>query len=193
MTLTDERLDDDAAPELLRDLLGQADRAVLPLAAQRVGQLEAGQGQVTPRGVLGGLELGGDGVGGSVDALGDLAGDGSTTADVFGGNNGLNQAIYDPLGIVEVVYSGFRNHYDIVVTPSGEVRNSLKRDLPSTRSRTTRSVHLSPTTSSVHASGQSERAWRLEHVVAALSFAIQTPRHQDERARMRLVGERVHA
>jgi hypothetical protein len=51
----------------------------------------------------------------------DFAEDGSFTADVFGGNNGLNQAIYDPLGIVEVVYSGFRNHYDITVTPAGEV------------------------------------------------------------------------
>ncbi|MDH3644127.1 MAG: hypothetical protein OES38_18625, partial [Gammaproteobacteria bacterium] len=54
-------------------------------------------------------------------AGGDLAGDGSTTADVFGGNDGLNQAIFDPNGIVQVVYSGFRNHYDIVVTPTGEV------------------------------------------------------------------------
>lgn len=52
---------------------------------------------------------------------GDLAGDGSTTADVFGGNDGLNQAIHDPLEIVRVVYAGFRNHYDITVTPAGEV------------------------------------------------------------------------
>ncbi|MDU8945522.1 malectin domain-containing carbohydrate-binding protein [Ovoidimarina sediminis] len=52
---------------------------------------------------------------------GDLAGDGSSTADVFGGNNGLNQAIFDPSGIVKVVYSGFRNHYDIAITPAGEV------------------------------------------------------------------------
>ena len=52
---------------------------------------------------------------------GDLAGDGSTTADIFGGNDGLNQAIFDTNGIVDVVYSGFRNHYDIVVTPAGAV------------------------------------------------------------------------
>lgn len=52
---------------------------------------------------------------------GDLAGDGSVTADVFGGNKSLNQAIHDPMEIVKVVYAGFRNNYDLVVTPAGEV------------------------------------------------------------------------
>ncbi len=51
----------------------------------------------------------------------DLAGDGSTTADVFGGNEGLNQAIFDPQGIVEVVYTGLRNAYDIVLTDDGKL------------------------------------------------------------------------
>lgn len=52
---------------------------------------------------------------------GDLAGDGTATADVFGGNDGLNQAIYDPNGYVKVLYTGFRNNYDLVVTASGAV------------------------------------------------------------------------
>ena len=52
---------------------------------------------------------------------GDLAGDGSNTADVFGGNDGLNQAVHDPLGIVKFLAYGFRNQYDVTVTESGAV------------------------------------------------------------------------
>ncbi len=56
------------------------------------------------------------------DALGgDLAGDGSTTADVFGGNEGLNQAMADPLGIVKIIAAGFRNQYDVVITEDGAI------------------------------------------------------------------------
>ena len=52
---------------------------------------------------------------------GDRAGNGSTTADVFGGNDGLNQAIFDPTGIVKLLATGFRNQYDVIVTESGAV------------------------------------------------------------------------
>ena len=51
---------------------------------------------------------------------GDLAGSGASTADVFGGHDGLNQAIFDPSGIVTIASVGFRNQYDVVVTTTGE-------------------------------------------------------------------------
>ncbi len=52
---------------------------------------------------------------------GDLDGDGVATADVFGGNDGLNQAIFDPSGVVELYGVGYRNPYDVTVTASGDV------------------------------------------------------------------------
>ncbi|MGD1945197.1 MAG: PKD domain-containing protein [Croceivirga sp.] len=39
--------------------------------------------------------------------------------DPFGGNDGLNQAIVDPSGPVQIVSPGYRNAYDLVVTESG--------------------------------------------------------------------------
>jgi hypothetical protein len=66
---------DHAAGDLLGELGGQAQGAVLAFAAEGVGDLEAGQGQVAPRGVLGRLQLGGDLLHGDVDAGGDAAGD----------------------------------------------------------------------------------------------------------------------
>ena len=39
--------------------------------------------------------------------------------DPFGGNDGLNQAIWDPTGPVQVYSAGYRNAYDLVVTESG--------------------------------------------------------------------------
>ncbi|MGV2829968.1 malectin domain-containing carbohydrate-binding protein [Myxosarcina sp. GI1(2024)] len=42
-------------------------------------------------------------------------------ADTFGGNNGLNQAKYDPKGIVQVYSNGYRNHYDVVITEAGNL------------------------------------------------------------------------
>ena len=41
--------------------------------------------------------------------------------DPFGGNNGKNQAILDPLGPVQVYAPGFRNPYDVVITASGRM------------------------------------------------------------------------
>jgi hypothetical protein len=41
--------------------------------------------------------------------------------DVFGGNNGKNQAILTPTGPVQIYAPGFRNPYDIVLTTSGEL------------------------------------------------------------------------
>ncbi|MEO0600853.1 MAG: malectin domain-containing carbohydrate-binding protein, partial [Myxococcota bacterium] len=52
---------------------------------------------------------------------GDLDGDGFPTADVFGGNDGLNQAIFDATGIVELFGVGYRNQYDVTVTANGDV------------------------------------------------------------------------
>jgi hypothetical protein len=52
---------------------------------------------------------------------GDLDGDGFATADVFGGNDGLNQAILDPTGVVQLYGVGYRNQYDVTVTASGDV------------------------------------------------------------------------
>ncbi|HEY8400720.1 MAG TPA: T9SS type A sorting domain-containing protein [Cytophagaceae bacterium] len=42
--------------------------------------------------------------------------DGSDPGDPFGGNDGLNMAIIDPNGPVQVYAPGFRNPYDIVLT-----------------------------------------------------------------------------
>ncbi len=39
--------------------------------------------------------------------------------DPFGGNDGLNQAIIDPTGPVQIYSPGYRNAYDIVLTESG--------------------------------------------------------------------------
>lgn len=47
-----------------------------------------------------------------------------STSDPFGGNNGLNQAISEPGGPVQVHSPGYRNAYDVVVTESGEVYTS---------------------------------------------------------------------
>ncbi len=41
--------------------------------------------------------------------------------DPFGGNNGLNQAIWDPAGPVQVYATGFRNAYDVLMTESGRL------------------------------------------------------------------------
>ncbi|MGV2826796.1 malectin domain-containing carbohydrate-binding protein [Myxosarcina sp. GI1(2024)] len=41
--------------------------------------------------------------------------------DTFGGNDGLNQAKYDPNGIVRVYSTGYRNHYDVVITKAGNI------------------------------------------------------------------------
>ncbi|MGZ0709598.1 Kelch repeat-containing protein [Coraliomargarita sp. W4R53] len=41
--------------------------------------------------------------------------------DPFGGNDGLNQAMLDPNGPIEIYSPGYRNAYDIVLTESGRV------------------------------------------------------------------------
>ncbi len=41
--------------------------------------------------------------------------------DPFGGNNGKNQAILEANGPVKIFASGYRNHYDIVVTEAGKI------------------------------------------------------------------------
>jgi len=41
--------------------------------------------------------------------------------DPFGGNDGLNQAIVDPTGPVQIFSPGYRNAYDFVITESGAV------------------------------------------------------------------------
>ena len=41
--------------------------------------------------------------------------------DPFGGNNGLNQAVPEPGGPVQVHSPGYRNAYDVVLTESGEL------------------------------------------------------------------------
>ena len=51
----------------------------------------------------------------------DLAESGTAGGDPFGGNDGLNQAIYDPSGVVKVYSSGYRNIYDVVVTQDGKL------------------------------------------------------------------------
>ena len=45
--------------------------------------------------------------------------DGVDVNDPFGGNDGLNQAIWDPNGPVQIYSPGYRNAYDLVVTESG--------------------------------------------------------------------------
>lgn len=50
------------------------------------------------------------------DEDGDRDGDGNSTADVFGGNDGLNQAIFDSTGTVSLYAAGFRNAYGLMVT-----------------------------------------------------------------------------
>ena len=61
------------------------------------------------------------------DELGRDTAQGSTgpadaeAADTFGGNNGLNQAKYDPDGPVQVFSPGYRNVYDIVITEKGHI------------------------------------------------------------------------
>lgn len=44
--------------------------------------------------------------------------------DPFGGNNGLNQAIPEPGGPVQVYAPGFRNAYDVVLTENGRLYTS---------------------------------------------------------------------
>ncbi|MEM9932875.1 MAG: ring canal kelch-like protein, partial [Bacteroidota bacterium] len=45
--------------------------------------------------------------------------DGIDNGDPWGGNDGLNQAKYDPDGPVKILSPGFRNCYDLVVTQKG--------------------------------------------------------------------------
>ena len=45
--------------------------------------------------------------------------DGVDVNDPWGGNDGLNMAIHDPTGPVDIVSPGYRNAYDLVVTESG--------------------------------------------------------------------------
>ncbi len=42
-------------------------------------------------------------------------------ADTFGGNNGLNQAKYDPDGPVQIYSMGYRNSYDLVITKNNNI------------------------------------------------------------------------
>jgi hypothetical protein len=51
----------------------------------------------------------------TADPADDLAG------STFGGNNGLNQAKYDPNGPVQIYSMGYRNHYDIVITEANNI------------------------------------------------------------------------
>ncbi|WP_109830037.1 Kelch repeat-containing protein [Reichenbachiella versicolor] len=51
----------------------------------------------------------------------DVGYDGIDIGDPFGGNDGMNQAIIDPAGPVQIFSPGFRNCYDIVVTDNGAV------------------------------------------------------------------------
>ena len=44
--------------------------------------------------------------------------------DPFGGNNGRNQAMLEPNGPVQVYATGFRNAYDLVLTPDGRLYTS---------------------------------------------------------------------
>lgn len=44
--------------------------------------------------------------------------------DTFGGNNGRNQAKYDPNGPVQVYSMGYRNQYDVVLTEAGNLYSS---------------------------------------------------------------------
>ena len=45
--------------------------------------------------------------------------DGVDVNDPFGGNDGLNMAIVDPTGPVQILSAGYRNAYDLVITQSG--------------------------------------------------------------------------
>lgn len=47
--------------------------------------------------------------------------DGSDPNDPFGGNDGLNQAVIDPAGPVQIYASGFRNPYDVLLTENGRM------------------------------------------------------------------------
>ncbi|SHL05998.1 malectin domain-containing carbohydrate-binding protein [Rhodothermus profundi] len=47
--------------------------------------------------------------------------DGVDINDPFGGNDGLNQAKWDPTGPVQVYATGFRNAYDLVITSNGRM------------------------------------------------------------------------
>jgi len=51
----------------------------------------------------------------------DLAAGNKPGTDIFGGNDGLNQAIFDPSGIVRLIASGFRNQYDVVLAQNGSL------------------------------------------------------------------------
>lgn len=42
-------------------------------------------------------------------------------ADTFGGNDGRNQAIYDPGGPVQIYSMGYRNSYDVLITNNGNM------------------------------------------------------------------------
>jgi N-acetylneuraminic acid mutarotase len=44
--------------------------------------------------------------------------------DPFGGNNSLNQAVFEPGGPVQIFAAGFRNAYDVVVTEDGHIFTS---------------------------------------------------------------------
>jgi len=46
---------------------------------------------------------------------------GVDVGDPFGGNNGLNQAIPEPGGPVQIYSPGYRNAYDVVLTESGDL------------------------------------------------------------------------
>ncbi|MDT0608489.1 malectin domain-containing carbohydrate-binding protein [Croceitalea rosinachiae] len=51
----------------------------------------------------------------------DLLANGNDHPDPWGGDDGLNQAMLDPNGPVQIFASGFRNLYDVVITQSGRV------------------------------------------------------------------------
>ncbi|MGF9567099.1 malectin domain-containing carbohydrate-binding protein [Neorhizobium sp. BT27B] len=51
----------------------------------------------------------------------DISGNGIAGGDPFGGNDGLNQAIYDTSGTVKIFSPGYRNAYDIVITQDGKL------------------------------------------------------------------------
>jgi large repetitive protein len=44
--------------------------------------------------------------------------------DPFGGNNSLNQAVYEPGGPVQIFSHGYRNAYDVVITEDGNIFTS---------------------------------------------------------------------
>ena len=45
----------------------------------------------------------------------------TVAGDTFGGNNGRNQAKYDPDGPVQVYSGGYRNQYDVVITENNRI------------------------------------------------------------------------